>query len=212
MEHVVEQMTLLIEACDSFDAGAERYAKPIAAILRTLLHDTASSHALLAQIGALDQLPLLDTAGPISRTNILTISNLATMDEDGRYFARGGNYSPGAYVYDSAFGKHCDGNVGRTLRFKEWWTMQVIRDNKQNLFSRRDVVLGVAHQDGGSHVDPALEETYYRLSRSNSLAWQISGDGEAYRPTGSPVPASIRQIAHELLHSTPHGWHPGVAY
>ena len=213
MEHVEEQFTFLIDACDRFDGGEEHYAKQIAATLRILLHETPKSHALLAQIGKLHQLPLLDSAGPMSKTNILTISGLATLDPTtGRYFALGGQYQARRSYRMSSFGKLVEPPIGRTLRFDEWWTMPVIKDNKRDLFSRKDLVLGVANQDGGSHVDPEVDDAYYRLSRSNSLAWQIKAPGEEYIPAESPVGASLRQIAHELLHSSPHGWHSGVEY
>lgn len=31
-------------------------------------------------------------------------------------------------------------------------------DNKNNKFSRKDIILSVANKDGGAHVDPELEE------------------------------------------------------
>ncbi len=81
--------------------------------------------------------------------------------------------------------------------FDLWWALPVIRDAQRNEISRRDLVLSVADMDGGTHVDPAIEEVYARLSRSNSLAWVFQNDKGA-RPLGNPVPASIRQIAWEV--------------
>jgi len=66
--------------------------------------------------------------------------------------------------------------------------------------SRRDLILAVANTDGGTHVDPVLDDKYANLSRRNSLAWRSSGPrGDA--PLEGPEKAAVRQIAHEVLKS-----------
>jgi hypothetical protein len=84
--------------------------------------------------------------------------------------------------------------------FGLWWNQTVLRDDQRQLFSRKDIILSVANTDGGSHVDPTLSEAYHRLSRENSLAWTL-GSPSGQRPAQNPVPAAIRQIAHETLKS-----------
>lgn len=213
MEHIREQLKFLIDACNRFDGGEEIYFKQIALQLRVLLHHTASSHALLEQIDKLQGLRMLDSAGPMSHTNLLTISGLAELNPStGEYYALGGAYQQRRSYRLTAFGKIVEPAAGRTLKFAEWWIEPVTRDNRREVFTRRDLVLAVANQDGGAHVDPDIKEAYYRLSRSNSLAWErVNSDGTR-RPFNSPVPASIRQIAHEALHSVPHTWHTGAEY
>jgi hypothetical protein len=58
-------------------------------------------------------------------------------------------------------------------------------------------VLAVAHKDGVMHVDE-LEESYRRLSRSNSLGSVVTSNGGERRPMNNPVLPTIRQIAFEL--------------
>lgn len=83
--------------------------------------------------------------------------------------------------------------------FLAWWKAVVFKDQRGNRFSRKDIVLTVANQDGGAHVDPELDEDYDALSKKNTLGWTFkSGDAEIPWPS-NPVPASIRQIAHEVL-------------
>jgi hypothetical protein len=59
------------------------------------------------------------------------------------------------------------------------------------------LVLGLAHTDGGAHVDPELEEAYAELSRDNSLGLTFYQNDERL-PDTSPVPANVRQIAFEV--------------
>jgi hypothetical protein len=85
--------------------------------------------------------------------------------------------------------------------------IEIITDSAGADFTRKDLVLALANQDGGAHVDPALNEAYEALSQSNSLGWMAgvpSGAGDADTssvPMGSPVPANVRQIAWELERS-----------
>lgn len=75
----------------------------------------------------------------------------------------------------------------------------MFKDKAGNTFSRRDIVLAVANQDGGAHVDPELDEDYAALSKDNTLGWHFSVGGTETEFPDNPVPASIRQIAHEVL-------------
>jgi hypothetical protein len=59
------------------------------------------------------------------------------------------------------------------------------------------LVLGLAHLDGGAHVDPELPAAYAALSRSNSLGWEMHISGELVS-LESPVLANVRQIAYEV--------------
>ena len=52
---------------------------------------------------------------------------------------------------------------------------------------------------GGAHLDEGLEMPYHNLSRKNSLGW-FSVDKDGFQVAfGNPVPASIRQISHEVI-------------
>jgi hypothetical protein len=88
----------------------------------------------------------------------------------------------------------------RTTDFDTWWNSTVFIDSKGSELSRKGLVLAVANQDGGAHVDPSLNQTYADLSRNNSLGWVFS-DGKTTQPMEGPERAAIRQIAHEFLKS-----------
>ena len=83
-------------------------------------------------------------------------------------------------------------------QFDAWWNDPVLKDAQGSVFNRRKLVLDVANEDGGAHVDPSLNPAYEALARHNSLGWVYSV-GHGQQPfANSPVLASVRQIAYEL--------------
>lgn len=213
--HLAEQVDFLRTACSEFDRGKLSYAKLAATTLRVLLHDTRSSHSLLEQLGVKSRIPFLDSAGQLLDTNLasstnLTVQRITVIDDEGRtapaYVPVLDDYAHRTRLNrPTAFGLSQEPAAGRRLRFDEWWTMAVIRDGSRTEFSRRDLVLALSNQDGGAHIDPTISEAYYKLSRANSSGWVAFGAGDD-TPFDSPVPASVRQIAHEFLKSIPRGW------
>jgi hypothetical protein len=79
--------------------------------------------------------------------------------------------------------------------------MVVIRDEVENTFSRRDLVLTMANRDGGAHVDPVLTTKYAMLSRQHSLGWRSRIAPDPYEPISHPERVAVRQVAHEVLKS-----------
>ena len=92
----------------------------------------------------------------------------------------------------------------------------MLRDQRGNSFSRKDLTLGLAHQDGGVHIDKAIKGSYAELTRDNSLGFQ-QGDGQPI--ANSVVNTSVRQIAWELAQTLDaiswmakrRGWHSRCA-
>jgi hypothetical protein len=69
-------------------------------------------------------------------------------------------------------------------------------------YSREDLVLDVAHQDGGAHVDDR-NAAYDQLTRDDftyEIATRAGDRISPYQPVkGNPVNVCLRQIAHEVL-------------
>lgn len=84
------------------------------------------------------------------------------------------------------------------LFFPQWWNKIVIVDKHKHKFTRRDLILALANQDGGAHVDPKLDKEYQLLSRENSMGW-IYSDESTESALMSVELASVRQIAHEII-------------
>lgn len=183
-----------------FDDGAEDEALRLAVSIRVLVHDTSSSTSVLKQLGVKTTLTYLDTYIPPPEPQEGTfvwhmgagVAGL-TADELGRPC-----YKATKDLHPLSIGP---------VPFDDWWNRSIIRDQAGADFTRRELALALANQDGGAHVDPELDEAYEALSRSNSLGWMAGvpwrvGDGEADGvPMGSPVPANVRQIAWELEQS-----------
>jgi len=185
--HLSEQIYFLESSAKSFDAGYEGEAKRLATSLRVLLHDTNSSKSLLGQLN-LKSLQFLDTAFEYDPRNLLTFSGL-TIQQISLSEAK---YVP---LLEETFGKKI-----KKIDFEKWWNAIIFKDNKNNKMSRKDIILAIANQDGGAHVDPNLNEIYANLSRQNSLNWFfISENNNTFQPFGGPHLASIRQIAYEVL-------------
>jgi hypothetical protein len=88
------------------------------------------------------------------------------------------------------------------VSFEDWWRRPILTDQPGNRFSRADLVLSVADQDGGAHIDMALNEKYRQLSRDNSLGLRQS---RQLPIANSVAHASIRHIAEELLQTIERG-------
>ena len=185
-----EQLELLKQLCQLYDNGSAVIAKPIATSIRVLLHDTPKSKSLLGQLGMKDGL-FYNTA--------------EVNEEDKQGVMRAGSFSA---LLGISFGQGGEGYVpyldnmpGRTARqvnFNAFWDEVIFIDHEKNTFTRKEVVLYVANQDGGSHVDPDLDKKYVQLSRENSLGWLAGNEKEWTELSGAEL-ASIRQIAHEVL-------------
>ncbi len=186
MRHLTEQLGFLKDSGNAFDSGREGEAKRLAVTLRVLLHDTEKSHSVLGLLGRKGGL-FWDSAGPDNPRNLLSFGGLVGMrlgPSDGRYVA----------LLD-------DVPLSRFIPFDEWWNATVFRDQaRTTILSRRDLVLTAANQDGGAHVDPALDERYARFAQDNAFGWAYS-DGQTTVPMEGAVRVAIRQIAHEVLRS-----------
>lgn len=182
-QHLSDHIGFLKLSSDAFDQGLDGEAKRLAASIRVLCHDTASSHSLLGQVGLLDR-KFISTAIPHDPRNRATHNGLAMVAAKGR---------------DTLYIPMLDGTpYRRRIPFQDWWAETVFVDDRRATLSRRDLILAVANQDGGAHVDPSLSETYARLSRHNSLGWVIQA-GSTSTPIPKPERAAVRQIAHEVL-------------
>lgn len=186
-----EQLELLKLDVDHYDGGRQIVAKNIAARLRVLLHDTSRSRSLLQQLGKKDGALFHNTANDLPNC-----SNPTTR------FSFGGLIDIRFGRDDVDFVPRLDDRVQNEsprMLFDSWWNGIVFLDMEGHSFTRKDLLLTLANQDGGSHVDRHLEEAYYRLSRLNSLNLQRrAGDG-TWRALSNPHYAAVRQIAHEVL-------------
>lgn len=183
--HLVEQISFLDASSAAFDAGNSGEAKRLALTIRVLLHETKHSKSLLKQLG-FDKIKFVSTAFPFNRRNLMTHWGLLRISLDDH----GARYLP-----------HLGDGQSREVSFDEWWNEIVFKDQGGDAVSRKDLILTAANQDGGGHVDPALDGQYDKLVRENSLGWFVAKGADGIgEPMGDPTKAAIRQIAYEALH------------
>lgn len=218
IHHRQEQLDFIVSACNQYDAGKHHFIKQAATAIRVLVHNFGSSHALLAQLDLLDRMTLVDSVGPIDESNLVTTNNLVSLTVGAplNEGMRCGGYTPildGFHASNravrTAFGTSLEAGPGRCIPFDDWWNQAVLKGKNGTRRSRKDLVLDVCNQDGGAHVDPGVKESHWHVSRGNALGWLSLPEGatvEDGEPLGNPVPASVRQIAHEFVISVPEGW------
>jgi hypothetical protein len=185
-KHLAEQIGFLKASAEAFDRGQESEAKRLAVTLRLLLHDTGRSRSLL---GLLEQrnrefcdlsFPQEESASmlPSWRLVVLVMSP-ADPNAAPRYAAP------------------LDDPPLRMVMFDEWWSDPIFQHPDSSILSRKQIVLGLANQDGGAHVDPQLDPPYARFSRENAMG--AYADDRLTVPIGGITFAAARQIAHETI-------------
>jgi len=180
------------QSVDSYDKGFEGEAKRLAVIIRILVHDTQKSKALLTSLNK-KNINFYDSASDYD-PNRVVVSHSGLVLKKFMFPKGGGEYE--APLDDLPPSRSED----KKVNFDEWWDRKiVVRDNQNNTFTRKDLVLNVADTEGGAHVDPSLNQAYANLSRFHSLGWKFFRGDVAEDFRNSPVLPSIRQIAHEVL-------------
>lgn len=181
-----EQLEFLKLSCASFDNGFEGEIKRLAVSVRVLAHDTNASTSLLTLTNRKNT-NFLDTADPYDNENVWSHSSLVQIHMTPQ------GAKPKAHLDD--------GIQSTQITFDAWWNGIVLVDLEKNEFSRKDIVLYLANKDGGAHVDHEIDERYHNLRTKNSLGWiSVLGDGRKIAGEDQ-VPATMRQIAHELIKS-----------
>lgn len=185
-ELLYEQLHYLRTSCKLFDDGQSIEAKRIATSIRVLLHDTSHSKSLLVQTLQKDNLLFLDSSigSPFSGSQ-LSYEGLS-------YLSVGLSGSKFVPVLDDT------PITPQRRKFEQWWNRVIIRTNSSGMFSRKDIILYLANKDGGAHVDPEIEEKFYKLQKIESTGWTTISGGTSKTIMGIEL-VSARQIGHEIL-------------
>ncbi|WP_435819560.1 hypothetical protein [Micromonospora tulbaghiae] len=182
-----EHLGFLFRSALSYDEGYEDEAKRLAVSLRAILHNTSQSHSLLAQLELTDKL-FTDTAEHINPQNLVNTPGLVMM----RMTVGVG------LTYIAPLGMLSPPRIHPPAPFGTWWEFPVMKVG-EHVWSRKQLVLALANKDGGAHVDPSLDEDYFRLSRRNLLGFAYVDDLGRQEATGNPAAAAVRQITYEVL-------------
>jgi hypothetical protein len=186
-----ERLRFLRTSTGLYDAGDRSEAKRLANTLRILLSDEGRCRSLLGQLGMLG-IGFTNTNARLNPANLADHMGLLTIKMSMRDGVVSGSFEP-----------HVLGGppiLPGAMPFSVWWAKDIVLTQKPQVhtFTRRDLVGFLANQDGGSHVDPALDPIYHALSRGESMGWKL------VTPAGpqtilDPVSPCVRQIAHEVI-------------
>ena len=186
--HLFEQLDFLRSSIEAYDAGKEHEAKRLSVPIRTLVHSTGRSTSLLHHLGVQDRLGWVDRGAPEPPPGARVISfGLCVVRM---------RFDIGETFYEPALKELAPDRFHPPVSFEDWWRRVILQDQRGNGFSRADLVLALANQDGGAHIDAALDEKYRQLARENSIGFT---QGQNQPIANSIVHASVRHIAGEFV-------------
>lgn len=213
------QLGFLERSCTTFDAGDADEAIRIAVTLRVLLHDTPQSTSLLTHLGIKSSLMYIDTGvyrhlldpaleefvrrtSPGDVVASRTPSDVGLVELGDAGGGRVGWYAPlrfERWIPESPFGRAVPG----ASPFAFWWQTPLVEGTSGASFSRWDLVNIMANQDGGAHVDHALDTDYQDLELDYlgvevALGQAVNESTALPKALNNVAFASVRQIAFEL--------------
>ena len=176
-----QQLNFLEKSVNDFDKGDEAEAIRMAGALRMILHDTNNYTSLLTQLN-MEELLFYDTClEDVSDRNTSHFGLVQILLKTSKYVAL------------------LDDTPHKKVDFDTWWNEIVFRDSTGHSLSRRDVVVTMADQDGGAHVDRSVNKEYSKLSKGEYLGHKYSQNGKHWFNMQGAELTTVRQIAHEVL-------------
>lgn len=186
-----EQLAALESSSAAYDAGELWEAQRLATTAYTLLHDgRGRTWSLLSQLGIRDQMDFLASAPPINPDNLLSdmplvLTRLTANPASAQYLPRLGDGTP----------------ITEWLPFADWWSQIILKDQRGLSLTRKDLVLTLRDQEGGSHFDEELKNPAYISVKEGNLGWVLVTPRGSESIDPGPQFASMRQIAWELEQS-----------
>ncbi len=189
-----EQRAFLEASATSYDDGNESEAKRLAVTVRVLVYDHRRNVSLLTHLGVKDQLGYVDTAIGVPPPGALILHAGLCMCT----VTLGAAGAPHELRYKPVLSDLSPDREHPPTSFVDWWETPLVSDQDGNEYTRGSIVLSVANQDGGAHVDAQLNAAYESLLARNSLGLGASDEIEY---ENSVALGTVRQVAHELLRS-----------
>lgn len=173
-----DQYALLKDSVDDFYAGVEAKAIEIAVRVRTLVHNTSSSHAFLAAIDPNYKNLNIYRRTPPSPKVVFAIPAGIQMSGDGT----------AKFIKDDlSSGQH------ELVTLERWWIEEYLIIGTVRS-SKKDVVLDVANKDGGAHVDPNIP---LRHAAASEPPFAVGVNENFVRPNLARV--TVAQAGNEML-------------
>lgn len=191
--HLARQLRFMERSCGIYDEGYTDEAIQMAVRIRVILHPGGKKRKSLLQHLNSGRIPLLTTSEDVREFPGL-------IQHDGLTSFR---VSSDGKEVSSFAGPGEDNALHREYIKADRWWQQGVLFVEGTRYSRRDVVLGVAEQEGGAHV-AAEPTTEYRKLMTPGLTWdyvEVNDGVETITPAADVRFKYVRQMAYELLNS-----------
>lgn len=152
IKHLKEQCDFLSTSGDLFDQGNLSEAKRIATQIRILVYHTRNCKSLLEQLKenfGVEIKILSHTSNNLLEGTIFYAGLTVQLNTEGV------QYIPMVDLSHPAL---------KEVSVEDWWNEIIIILNGEN-YTRNEILLGIANKDGGAHIDPKLEQRYFKLTR-----------------------------------------------
>lgn len=215
-----EQFDLLCDYCKQLDNGKLHYSKPLATLIRVLVHLTPDSKSLFYHLKKQHLMKFCSTSKTYPKYN--DIIYLMTLINPARKFSIKDGNLESELVFVPNLDKNR--NPSRWISFDKWYSDPILITNKENndglilleqkpgsklVITRKKVITYFANKDGGGHVDSEVDLDMFNLSKSlSSMEYEDVKPQSSYNPGEQYVPglpiknslhAILRQIAYELI-------------
>ncbi|WP_056310714.1 hypothetical protein [Microbacterium sp. Leaf159] len=189
-----ENLGFLAKSAKAFDCGDHAEALRMATAIRTLSYDEGRGSSILMQMGAKSgmqwrsfYIPFASEMPPGTHAFGSSLHGLA--------FGEGGSM----FLMPLDFGPD-----GRKVSYEDWWAGEPVVQFSDGHVTRKQLVLGLANQDGGAHVDlpgrhiTSLFESSPTFVRENHA--ELQGEDQVAHQRDL-LHVQMRTVANEVLHS-----------
>jgi hypothetical protein len=193
----------LIKSCKEFDQGDEEEALRISNSLRVVFKTKGKTISLIDHLNI--EGPFLYDTRTHEDNGDKIYSPLVGTEIKGSTFVGTQVIKKGSHLYRPTFYNRSKLlEKSRKVDFPKWWNEIIFKlqeNGSQYSLSRANVILTLAEQDGGTHVDKVIDLSYDVFNKINALGSGVIINGAEPSLDNSPIYPSVRQIAFESLES-----------
>jgi hypothetical protein len=187
-EQLSRHLRFISKSCVEFDSGELDEALRIAVSIRVLFHDTKNSTSVVTYLKVKDSIKLISTFAIAETMDFPDAKNFEWHTVLPLMLTSNGVRAPLASWETKAI---------RSI--EDWWNETIWQEGGEK-YSRRDVVLSAANQDGGAHVDSKPNYKTLKFREGPKITVNINGQSVP-NVVANHHYTLIRQMAYELINS-----------
>lgn len=198
-----ENLGFLVTSARHFDSGVHAEALRLAMTVRNLSYEGGQGDSILTQIGAKPGMRWQSYYTPFAM-EVPEGTPVFGSSLYGMVFAADGSTS----LEPLDFGPN-----GRQVSYDDWWTGEPVIEVGEDRFTRKQLVLGLANQDGGGHVDLTGDKISALFANSPKF---LREDGTEFQGVEQRalqrdlLQTQMRTVANEVFHSIRNAAHAGL--